>query len=84
MRGMGIVYSIRVGKPQGNRPLGKCRHRCDDNIKMFFKAWMIWIGSFGLSRGIVAGLCEHGNEHLHSIKIRDFLEKLSELSASHE
>jgi hypothetical protein len=28
------VFRVLVGKPEGKRPLGKSRHRCEDNIKM--------------------------------------------------
>jgi hypothetical protein len=28
------VYSVLVGKPEGKRPLGRPRHRWEDNIKM--------------------------------------------------
>jgi hypothetical protein len=28
------VYSVLVGKPDGKRPLGRPRHRREDNIKM--------------------------------------------------
>ena len=28
------VYRVLVGKPEGKKPLGRSRHRCDDNIKM--------------------------------------------------
>jgi hypothetical protein len=28
------VYRILVGKPEGKRPLGRPRHRSEDNIKM--------------------------------------------------
>ena len=28
------VYRVLVGKPKGNRPLGRPRHRWEDNIKM--------------------------------------------------
>jgi hypothetical protein len=28
------TYSILVGKPEGRRPLGRSRHRWEDNIKM--------------------------------------------------
>jgi hypothetical protein len=28
------VYRVLVGKPEGNRPLGKLKRRWDDNIKM--------------------------------------------------
>jgi hypothetical protein len=28
------VYSVLVGKPEGKRPLGRPRHRWEDNIKL--------------------------------------------------
>ena len=28
------VYRVLVGKPEGKRPMGRHRHRWDDNIKM--------------------------------------------------
>ena len=28
------VYRVLVGKPEGQRPLGRSRHRLEDNIKM--------------------------------------------------
>jgi hypothetical protein len=28
------VYSVLVGKPERNKPLGRPRHRYEDNIKM--------------------------------------------------
>jgi hypothetical protein len=28
------VYRVVVGKPEGKRPLGRPRHRWEDNIKM--------------------------------------------------
>jgi hypothetical protein len=28
------TYRILVGKPEGKRPLGRPRHRCEDNIKI--------------------------------------------------
>jgi hypothetical protein len=28
------AYSILVGKPEGNRPLGRPRRRCEGSIKM--------------------------------------------------
>ena len=31
------VYSVLVGKPQGKRPLGRPKHRWEDNIKMDFE-----------------------------------------------
>jgi hypothetical protein len=29
-----IAYNISVGKPEGNRPLGRPRRRCEDNIRL--------------------------------------------------
>jgi len=31
------VYRVLVGKPEGKRPLGRHRHRWEDNIKMDFR-----------------------------------------------
>ena len=28
------VYRVLVGKPEGKRPIGRPRRRCEDNIKM--------------------------------------------------
>jgi hypothetical protein len=30
------VYKVSVGKPKGKRPLGRPRHRLEDNIRMDF------------------------------------------------
>jgi len=32
--GTGGVYWVLVGKPEGKGPVGRPRHRCEDNIKM--------------------------------------------------
>jgi len=32
------VYRVMVGKPEGKRPLGRPRHRWEDNIKMDLQA----------------------------------------------
>jgi hypothetical protein len=42
------VYRVLVGRPEGQRQLGRPRHRWEDNIKMIFKNWdggggMDWI-----------------------------------------
>jgi hypothetical protein len=29
----GGIYRVLVGKPEGKRPLGRLRHRWEDNIK---------------------------------------------------
>jgi hypothetical protein len=31
------VYRVLVGRPEGKRPLGRSRHRWEDNIKMDLK-----------------------------------------------
>ena len=31
------AYTVLVGKPEGKRPLGRCRCRWEDNIKMELK-----------------------------------------------
>jgi hypothetical protein len=36
------AYRIMVGKPQGRRPLGRPRHRWEDNIKMYLQAVRWW------------------------------------------
>ena len=33
------VYRVLVGKPEGKRPLGRPRHRWEDNIKMDLLKW---------------------------------------------
>jgi hypothetical protein len=70
------VYRVLVGKPEGKRPLGRPRHRWDDNIKMDLQevgcGGMDWIG-LAQDRQ-VAGTCECGNELSGSIKCREFLD----------
>jgi hypothetical protein len=39
------VYRVLVGKPEGKRPLGRPRHRREDNIKMDLKE--VGCGSMG-------------------------------------
>jgi len=41
-------FIFRLGKPEGKRPLGKPKHRREDNIKMDLQqvgygAWAIWL-----------------------------------------
>ena len=40
-----VVHRVLVGKPEGKRPMGRPRHRWEDNIK--------WI--FGKSKGVETG-----------------------------
>jgi hypothetical protein len=37
MKETGNAYKTLVGKPEGKRPLGKCGHRWEDNIKIYIK-----------------------------------------------
>ena len=37
MRQRSGVHRVRVGKPEGKRPLGRPRRRWEDNIKMNFQ-----------------------------------------------
>jgi hypothetical protein len=46
------VHRVLVGKPEGRRPLGRPRHRWEDNIKMDFQG--VGGGSWGLD-GVVSG-----------------------------
>jgi hypothetical protein len=41
------VYRVLVGKLEGKRPLGRPRHRWEDNIKM--DLWK-WDAGYGLDR----------------------------------
>jgi hypothetical protein len=54
------AYRILVGKPEGNRLLGRQRRRCVDNIKMDFREieWdgVDWIGLIWLRIGTSGGL----------------------------
>jgi hypothetical protein len=41
------VYRDLVGKPEGKRPLGRPKHRWEDNINMDSRKWFVgvWTGS---------------------------------------
>jgi hypothetical protein len=46
-----------VGKPEGNRPLGRPLPRWEDNIKMVLRKWGgAWTGLIWLSIGVGGGL----------------------------
>ena len=71
------VYRVLVGKPEGERPLGRPRRRWEDNIKIDLQE--VGCGGCGLDLagtglGQVAGTCECGNEHSCSIKCGEFLD----------
>jgi hypothetical protein len=53
------AYNISVGRPEGRRPLGRPRHRWEDNIKMDLWEigfgdvdWIIWLG-IGIRGGLL-------------------------------
>jgi hypothetical protein len=71
-----------VGKPR--EPLGRPRHRWEDNIKMNLMEVGCGLDPSGSGLGPVAGSCEHSNVPSGSTKGRTFLEQLSTLSASQE
>jgi hypothetical protein len=47
------AYNILIGRPEGRRPLGRLRHRWEDNIKMDLrgKGLGMWIGLDSLGSG---------------------------------
>jgi len=51
------VYRVVVGKPEGRRPLGRPRHRWEDNIKMdlYEVEWGAWTGLIWLMIGTGGG-----------------------------
>jgi hypothetical protein len=40
------LYTVLVGKPEGKRPLGRPRRRCEDGLRMGLReiGWGVWIG----------------------------------------
>jgi hypothetical protein len=52
------AYSALVGKPEGRRPLGRPRHRWEDDIEMDLREvqWGAWTGSVWLRIGTGGGL----------------------------
>jgi hypothetical protein len=68
-------YRILVEKPEGKSPLGRPRHRWEDNIKMDLQE----VGCEGkdwFELPQVAGTCEWGNEISGYIKCGKFLDQL--------
>jgi hypothetical protein len=64
------MYRILVGKPEGNRPLGRPRRRWEDNIKMDLQE----VGCGGMDWIELAGTYECGNEPSGSTKCGEFLD----------
>jgi len=70
------IYRILVGKPVAKRPLGRPRHRWENNIKMDLQevGWGYGLDQAGSGQGQVVETCECGNEPLGSIKYWEFLD----------
>jgi len=49
------IYRVLVGKLEGKRPLGRRRHRWEDNIKMDLQEVGAWTGSSWLRTGTCGG-----------------------------
>ena len=47
------AYRFLVGHPEGRRPLGRPRHKWEDNIKMDLQEveWEAWTGLIWLRKG---------------------------------
>jgi hypothetical protein len=49
------VYKVLVGKPEGQRPLGRPRRRWEHNIKMDLQKVGVWTGLIWLMIGTGGG-----------------------------
>jgi hypothetical protein len=69
-------YRSLVEKPEGKRPLGRPRHRWEDNMKKGLQD----VGCGGMDGliwpriGGVVGNCKRGNEPSFSIKCGEFID----------
>jgi hypothetical protein len=50
------AYKIKFCKPAGKRPLGRPRHRWEDNIIMDLRKGNVWTGFMWLKIGTSGGL----------------------------
>jgi hypothetical protein len=62
-----------VGKPEGKRPLGRSRHRWEDNSKIGLQevGWLAWTGLMWLKIGTGGSTCKRGIEPSGSIKCEE-------------
>jgi len=67
------VYRVLVGKPEGKRPLGRPRHRWEDNIKMDLREVGGGCGDW-MELAQDRDRWQYGNELSGSIKCREFLD----------
>jgi hypothetical protein len=51
------AYNILVGKPEENNPLGRPKHKVEDNIRIDLReiGWNLWIGIMWLRIGASNG-----------------------------
>jgi len=58
------AYRVLMGKPEGKRPLGRPRHRLENNIKvnLYEGGWEQGLDWSLSEQGKVAGCCDCGNE----------------------
>ena len=70
------AYKVLVGKPEGNRPLGRLRRRWKDNIKIDYHevGWGLWTGLICLRILQEVGTCKRGKELSVSINSVEFLD----------
>jgi hypothetical protein len=61
------IFTDFNGKPEGNKPFGRCMRKWEANIKMDIQ-YIQWGYLSGLELGHVAGSREYGNGHDGSIK----------------
>jgi hypothetical protein len=56
------VYNVLMGTPEGKRPLGRPRHRWEDEIRMDAReiGWGVWFGFDWLRIWTGGGCCECG------------------------
>jgi hypothetical protein len=57
------AYRVLVGKPEGKRPLGRARHRWEDNIKIYLQK--VGLGGGGGWTGLIWLRIGTGGEHLY-------------------
>ena len=67
------VYRVWVGKPEGRRPLGRPKHRWEDNINMDLQE-VRWEDLDWTDLAQVSGACICSNEPLVSIKCGEFID----------
>lgn len=73
------TYKVLVENSEGNRPLGRPRHRQNNNIKINpRRTWCVYIlESTDSQKDPMPGSCELGNKPTGSTGSREFLDQLS-------